>query len=117
MNIKLAFFVILTTLAINADWGDDSITERRQGLLDIDGTKYIDEVCKYEEDSDGSFRLFGKRYFIYFRKNKDGTGYADWNESPDSSHAHTPLGNFVENDGCWVDINRSISICVREVGK
>src|ERR1700732_1643398 len=74
-----------------------------QCFLAVNGKVYIDRVCDYDEDGDGSFSLGanGKsRYFAYLN-NQGGelTGY--WNNG--ASHANDELGVLHKSGACWVN--------------
>lgn len=113
----LAIGLLSTLLIANAETtpqeelGAGANTQSKQCLLEVKGKKYIDGICKYEADPDGSFRIFGKEYFVYFNTFNDGTAGASWNADPKSTHAQAPLGEDFKRDGnCWS--NQETKICV-----
>jgi hypothetical protein len=78
-------------------------------LLQINGKKYLDGSCKYAGDKDGSFRLYGKDYFVYLNVFEKGKAEASWNADPKSTHAQVPLGDLKQKGACWV--NKTTKIC------
>ena len=80
--------------------------------LVVKGKTYLDGVCQFEADKDGSFRIFGKDYFAYvnvFGK----TAEASWNADPQSTHAQAPLGKLTRKGACWV--SATVQICARSL--
>jgi hypothetical protein len=70
-------------------------------LLVVDGKTYLDGVCGADKDEDGSFRVFGKDYFVYAGKLDDGKFNVSWNERPEYTHAAALLGeDFVQDGAC-----------------
>lgn len=96
--------------AVSAEeFGDGVETRPVQCLLEVKGKTYLTGSCKYDGDADGSFRLYGKQYFVYlntFEKNK---AEASWNASPQSTHAQAPLGELKREGACWV--NKTTKLC------
>ncbi|MGH9818644.1 MAG: hypothetical protein ACRD43_00640 [Pyrinomonadaceae bacterium] len=74
-------------------------------LLEIDGRKYISGPCRIEMDKDGSFRIYENRqkgYFAYVTIVPGGAeGY--WNETRQSTHAHSSLGSLARDGACWTN--------------
>jgi hypothetical protein len=64
----------------------------------------------YDADKDGSFRLFGDKYFVYLNMLEKGVAGASWNGKSQASHAQEPLGeDFKHKGGCWV--GKDAEIC------
>ena len=94
------------------EFGDGVETRPVKCLLEVKGKTYLTGTCKYDVDADGSFRLYGKQYFVYlntFEKNK---AEASWNASPQSTHAQAPLGELKREGACWV--NKTTKICASD---
>ena len=90
-------------------------------LLEVDGKKYIDGVCRMTPSDHGSFQLgtFGPsgdpQYFAVV--NLDGPGRAEgyWNEERGAGHAHTPLGALAPAGACWT--NAHARVCAWKIGE
>ncbi len=89
-------FFVMAALAVSCSLlpGAASAAQRPVACkLVVKGKTYLDGVCQFEADKDGSFRIFGKDYFAYvnvFGK----TAEASWNADPQSTHAQAPLGKL-----------------------
>jgi hypothetical protein len=85
------------------DWRKGAEGREVDCLLQVKGKTYLKGTCMYDADKDGSFRLFGDKYFVYLNTFEDGKAGVSWNETPNSSHAQSPLGEDFKRDGaCWV---------------
>lgn len=80
--------------------------------LIVDGKTYINGRCDFEADADGSFRIFGKRYFAYVDVEGD-SAHATWNKDPKATHAHSDLGTFARKGACWE--NARARICALDL--
>ncbi len=77
--------------------------------LKVKGKTYLKGTCMYEADKDGSFRLFGDKYFVYLNMLEKGVASASWNGTAQSSGADELLGeDFKRKGGCWVGKNAEI---------
>jgi len=85
-------------------------------LLIVKGRTYLDGRCEYESDPDGSFRMFGKDYFVYLNVHEKNLGDASWNADPKSTHAHNRIGEVRRDGACWV-MNRDTRICAWRLGE
>ena len=69
-----SIFSLSYSSAVSAEaFGDGVKTRPVKCLLQVKGKTYLTGTCKYDGDADGSFRLYGKQYFVYlntFEKNK-----------------------------------------------
>lgn len=92
--------------------GTGAKTRQAICLLEVNGHKYIDGLCKYAEEKDGSFRLFAKQYFVYVNVIAKGKAGAFWNADPQSTHAQAPLGDVQRQGACWT--NKATKICAWE---
>lgn len=105
-----SIFSLSYSSAVSAEaFGDGVKTRPVKCLLQVKGKTYLTGTCKYDGDADGSFRLYGKQYFVYlntFEKNK---AEASWNASPQSNHAQAPLGELKREGACWV--SKTTKIC------
>lgn len=54
-----------TRIVNAAEFGEGIKTRPVKCLLQVKGKTYLKGICKYDADKDGSFRLFGKDYFVY----------------------------------------------------
>ena len=81
--------------------------------LIVDGKSYIDGVCDFDADRDGSFRVRGGDYFAYVSVSGPGVASASWNADPQSTHAQTSLGDVVRKGPCWE--NARTRICARDL--
>lgn len=81
-------------------------------LLIVKGQEAIRGQCLFTPlDSDGSFTITGYngQFFAYVLVEAKGVAQGYWNEEPYATHAHSPLGQLLRQDGCWV--NSSASVC------
>lgn len=85
-------------------------------LLIVKGRTYLDGRCEYESDPDGSFRMFGKDYFVYLNVVEKNLGDVSWNADPKSTHAHNRIGEVRRDGACWT-MNRDTRICAWRVGE
>jgi hypothetical protein len=85
-------------------------------LLVVKGRTYLDGRCEYEADQDGSFRMFGKDYFVYLNVHEKNRGDASWNADPKSTHAHNRIGDVRRDGACWV-MGTDTRICAWRVGE
>ncbi len=85
-------------------------------LLVVKGRTYLDGRCEYESDKDGSFRMFGKDYFVYFNVLEKNLGDASWNADPKSTHAHNRIGEMRRDGACWV-MNKDTRVCAWRLGE
>ncbi len=92
-----------TGIAHAQDWRKDAQGREVDCSLTVGSKTYLKGTCVYDADADGSFRLFGDKYFVYLNMLDKGVAGVSWNETPDSSHAQAPLGEDFKRDGaCWV---------------
>ncbi|MBR0686231.1 ricin-type beta-trefoil lectin domain protein [Bradyrhizobium manausense] len=78
--------------------------------LIVDGKTYIDGVCEFARtDADGSFSIYGDKYWASIGNIENDKGLAYWNESPGATHAQSRLGDVNRSGGCWE--NRRVRIC------
>lgn len=91
------------------EFGDGVKTRPVECLLTVKGKTYLSGTCKYDADPDGSFRLYGKKYFTYLTVFENGTAEASWNADPKSTHAHAPLGELKRDGACWV--STTVKLC------
>ena len=103
-NIQLG-----TNIDLDDELGAGDNTRPAKCLLQVNGKKYIDGTCKYSADKDGSFRLYGKQYFVYLNVFEKGKAGASWNADPQSTHAQAPLGELKQKGACWT--NKTTKIC------
>ncbi len=68
--------------------------------LVVKGKTYIDGICRFEADRDGSFRLFTDAFFAYVTVT-GATAQASWNADPANSHADAQLGVLTRKGACW----------------
>jgi hypothetical protein len=98
------------TVAHAQDWRKDAEGREVDCSLKVQGKTYLKGTCMYEADADGSFRLFGDKYFVYLNMLEKGVAGASWNGTAQSSHADELLGeDFKLKGGCWV--GKSAEIC------
>lgn len=91
------------------DWRKDAAGREVDCELQVKGKTYLKGTCMYDADPDGSFRLMGNKYFVYLNVLDGGVAGASWNETPESSHAQTPLGeDFKRKGACWIGKNAKI---------
>ena len=98
-----------TPTALAEEFGDGVATRPVKCLLQVKGKTYLTGTCKYQADKDGSFRLFGKDYFVYLNTLEKNKAEASWNASPKSTHAQAPLGELKHEGACWV--NKTAKVC------
>ncbi len=103
-----AAFAVATLLAAPA-WAGTSRPVDCE--LTVDGTTYIDGVCQFDADPDGSFRISGDEHFVYVNVTGKGVADASWNADPQSTHAQDPLGTLRRSGACWV--GRRARVCAR----
>lgn len=85
------------------DWRKDAEGREVDCSLQVQGKTYLKGTCMYDADKDGSFRLFGDKYFVYLNTFEDGKAGVSWNGKSQASHAHELLGEDFKRDGaCWV---------------
>lgn len=118
VNLKASMTaVLLLTVTLTGQMEVANATDWRKGaegrevdcLLQVKGKTYLKGTCKYNADQDGSFRLFGDKYFVYLNTLENGLAGASWNETLDSSHAHSLLGeDFKRQGACWIGKNAKI---------
>jgi hypothetical protein len=103
-------FMGQATVAHAQDWRKDAEGREVDCSLKVKGKTYLKGTCMYEADADGSFRLFGDKYFVYLNMLEKGVAGASWNGTAQSSHADELLGeDFKLKGGCWV--GKSAEIC------
>ncbi len=104
------FLLGQVTPAHAEDWRKGAEGRSVDCLLQVKGKTYLQGTCVYDADQDGSFRLFGDKYFTYLNAFEDGTAGASWNGTSQASHAQEPLGEgFKRKGGCWS--NKTAKIC------
>ena len=81
--------------------------------LTVRGKTYIKGVCQFRPTGGGGFQISGNDYFAYVSITAPGVAEASWNESPQSTHAHSNLGTLKRKGACWVGANATI--CAREL--
>jgi hypothetical protein len=93
-----------------------ALAEAKAGrcVLQVEQKTYLDGPCPIKiNDDQGSFTIgvsetHRSKYFAYVSVESDGAhGY--WNETPDSSHAHTSLGILKRHGACWT--NETARVC------
>lgn len=100
----------LVGVAHAEDWRKDAEGREVDCSLKVKGKTYLKGTCVYDADKDGSFRLFGDKYFVYLNMLEKGVAGASWNGTAQSSHADELLGeDFKLKGGCW--IGKSAEIC------
>jgi hypothetical protein len=98
------------SIAHAQDWRKDAEGREVDCSLKVKGKTYLKGTCMYDADKDGSFRLFGDKYFVYLNMLEKGVAGASWNGKSQASHAQEPLGeDFKLKGGCWV--GKSAEIC------
>ena len=78
----------------------------------VNGQEIIRGPCDFAPNGgDGSFILSGLngKYFAYVTMSGDGVAEGYWNGEPYAGHAHSPLGELLREDACWV--NNIASVC------
>jgi len=78
--------------------------------LTIDNRNHADGVCDFDPlGTDGSFILRAKSgIFAYVTVSEPGVADASWNETPSSTHAHSPLGELRRKGACWTNARAKI---------
>lgn len=118
VTVTLLLTALLATAAHAKDWRKSAEGREVDCLLQVNGKTYLDGTCMYDADKDGSFRLFGDKYFVYLNVFEKGVAGASWNANPKSSHAQAPLGeDFTQEGGCWVGKNAKICAWNKTEGK
>ena len=75
-------------------------------VLEVKGRKFLNGPCEIMiSDPQGSFTIGvsetrPSKYFAYVSI-EDGVAQGYWNETPDSTHAHTSLGILKRDGACW----------------
>ena len=95
-------------------WSSSALAEFRPAscTLIVKGETYINGLCQFEADKDGSFRIASKDYFVYVNVTGK-TAEASWNADPKATHAHAPLGVLTRKGACWE--NADARICARDL--
>lgn len=105
----LADFAGQATVVHAEDWRKDAEGREVDCSLKVKGKTYLKGTCIYDADKDGSFRLFGDKYFVYLNLLEKGVAGASWNGTSQTSHAQELLGeDFKLKGGCWVGKNAEI---------
>ncbi len=111
MKMKLVSVIAVLTavlcgqasVAHAQDWRKDAEGRDVDCSLTVKGKTYLSGTCKYDADEDGSFRLFGDKYFLYLTTFEGGKAGVSWNGTSQASHAQELLGEDFKRDGaCWV---------------
>lgn len=98
------------TVAHAEDWRKEAEGREVDCSLKVKGKTYLKGTCIYDADEDGSFRLFGDKYFVYLNMLEKGVAGASWNGTEQASHAQELLGeDFKRKGGCWV--GKDAEIC------
>lgn len=101
--LLMATFPVAVTIAHADDWRKGAEGREVDCLLQVKGKTYLKGTCMYDADKDGSFRLFGDKYFVYLGTLDDGYANVSWNGKSQASHAQELLGEDFKRDGaCWV---------------
>lgn len=111
-------FALLGQLGIAhaQDWRKDAEGREVDCSLKVKGKTYLKGTCIYDADKDGSFRLFGDKYFVYLNMLEKGVAGASWNGTSQASHAQELLGeDFKLKSGCWV--GKDAEICALDKKK
>lgn len=117
MKVKLLSAVVLAaslfgqvSVAHAQDWRKDAEGREVDCSLTVSGKSYLRGTCKYDADADGSFRLFGDKYFVYLNVLEKGVAGVSWNGKSQASHAQESLGEDFKRDGaCW--IGKKAKVC------
>ncbi|MBK8451826.1 MAG: DUF3828 domain-containing protein [Thiofilum sp.] len=100
----------ISQTAQETDWRKGAQGREVDCSLKVQGKTYLKGTCIYDADKDGSFRLFGDKYFVYLNMLEQGVAGASWNGKSQASHAQEPLGeDFKRKGGCWV--GKQAEIC------
>lgn len=85
------------------DWRKDAQGREVDCSLTVGSKTYLKGTCVYDADADGSFRLFGDKYFVYLNVFEKSVAGVSWNGKSQASHAQESLGEDFKRDGaCWV---------------
>jgi hypothetical protein len=109
---QMIFFRNLVVIILVSSFSA-AIAEEMKGkcLLEVNEKKYINGACIIDMDQDGSFLIkpVSKKptYFAIVNVEKN-TGVGYWNEEPNSTHAHTSLGDLKKKGGCWQNENAKV---------
>jgi hypothetical protein len=112
--------LILAFVGLAAVGGHATAKERvAKCYLSVDGKAYLDQVCVFDPEKDGSFTIgtAGENgtvrmpFFAYVNKNDNGSAQGYWNEDASSTHAHTDLGVLKRKGGCWQ--NARAKVCAQ----
>lgn len=104
------------TIAHAEDWRKEAEGREVDCSLKVKGKTYLKGTCIYDADTDGSFRLFGDKYFVYLNMLEKGVAGASWNGTSQASHAQELLGeDFKLKGGCWV--GKDAEICALDKKK
>ena len=80
--------------------------------LTVRGKTYIKGACQFDSSSGGNFKILGdNNYFAQVDITSAGVAQGSWNEDPNSTHAHTPLGTLKREGACWV--SAQAKVCAR----
>ena len=89
-------------------WAAGAFAAPGKCLLVVKNKTYINGPCNIDRDADGSFRINvgdqkqASPYFVYANALDGGNLSISWNEDPQSTHAHTSLGETWKRSGsCW----------------
>ncbi|UHS63466.1 hypothetical protein HRR99_17995 [Agrobacterium vaccinii] len=96
--------------AINYPAATHTAPNRKGCVLEVGGAKAIDGTCYWGPygNMDGSFVMEANGYFAIIEiDNNTAAGW--WNETPGSTHAHTPLGEMKRDAKCWK--SESVRVC------
>jgi hypothetical protein len=100
----------MASVAHAEDWRKTAEGREVDCSLKVKGKTYLKGTCMYDADKDGSFRLFGDKYFVYLNMLEKGVAGASWNGKSQASHAQELLGeDFKRKGGCWV--GKDAEIC------
>lgn len=97
------------SLPSNASASDDWRGSKGTCRLNVNGTPYITGACWIRMEGDGSFQIMSldEQYFAKLLRS-EGVAMGHWNETPNSSHAHSGLGEMTRAGGCWQNANAEI---------
>ena len=84
-------------------------------LLEVNRKIYLKGSCevKIDPQDKASFTIGvsdtrRSKYFAYVNIDNEGA-HGFWNETPDSSYAHSSLGDLKQNGACWE--NKTARVC------
>lgn len=83
-------------------------------FLNVNGKVYIDNICDYDEEKDGSFTIGANGKSVYFAYVFPGSD-SYWNREPTSTHAHASLGVLSKSGACWA--NDHARVCAWKIGE